>query len=203
MKFVFCEGKDDLAVIQGVAVSIGLNDLNIEFFSGKDNLTHFLKAARLRPEFSRNQVSAVGIVRDADEDGQAAFQSVRAAMLANGFNAPEKSGGVAAGEILTGVMIIGPNDGKGMIEDLCLKSVSNLPEFPCVEDYFRCVSQKRGRADFSAKAKVRAWLATQSDHDLRVGKAAEAGYWPWQSPAFEPLKVFLKKLANASEIKAV
>ena len=199
MKFVFCEGKDDLAVIQGVAVSIGLINLNIEFYSGKDNLTHFLKAARLRPEFSRNQVAAVGIIRDADEDGQAAFQSVHAALLANGFNAPEKSGGVAAGEIITGVMIIGPNAGRGMIEDLCLQSVRDVPEFPCIEGYFQCVSQKSGRADFSSKAKVRAWMAAQKDHDLYVGKAAEAGYWPWQSPAFDPLKVFLNTLANASD----
>src|SRR5882724_9820573 len=80
MKFVFCEGGDDLAVITGVAGSIGLADVRIEPFLGKDKLRSFLKDVQTRPEFSRNMVTAVGIVRDADEDGIAAFQSVRDAL---------------------------------------------------------------------------------------------------------------------------
>jgi hypothetical protein len=194
MKFVFCEGRDDIAVITGVAGSIGLNDLRIERFLGKDNLRNFLRDVQTRSEFAQNKVTAVGIIRDADDDGNAAFQSVRDALLANGFKAPDQSGGFAVNGIKIGVLIVGPKNGKGMVEDLCLSSVGNRPEFPCVEDYFRCIAEKSDRKNFSSKARIRVWMASHSDHEYYVGKAAAEGYWPWDSPAFDSMKEFLRQL---------
>ena len=81
-----------------------------------------------------------------------------------------------------------------MMEDLCMQSVSDRPEFPCVDEYFRCVSERSGRQSFSSKAKVRAWMASHPDYESYVGKAAEKGYWPWDNPAFDPLKRFLRAL---------
>ncbi len=81
-----------------------------------------------------------------------------------------------------------------MGEDLCLNSVSNHPQFACVDDYFRCIAQKCNRNNFSSKAKVRVWMASHVDYDLRVGGAAEEGYWPWGSPVFDSMKQFLQKL---------
>ena len=194
MKFVFCEGWDDLAVITGVAGSIGLTDLRVEPFLGKGKLRSFLREVQTRPEFAQNKVAAVGIIRDADEDGDAAFQSVRDALLANGFKAPDQNGGFAVNGINIGVLIVGPKHGKGMVEDLCLSSVSNRPEFSCVEDYFRCIAEKSDRKNFSSKARIRVWMASQVDYDVRVGIAAEMGYWPWESPAFDSMKEFLRQL---------
>jgi Protein of unknown function (DUF3226) len=194
MKFVFCEGGDDLAVISGVAVSLGLADLQIEKFLGKNKLRQFLKDLQTRPEFAANMVQAIGIVRDADQDGDAAFQCVRDALSANGFNAPEENGGFAENGIKTGVLIVGPKGGKGMVEDLCLDSVCHHPEFSCMEDYFQCITQKSGRKDFSSKARVRVWMASQVDFELYVGKAAEKGYWPWEDPVFDTMKEFLRRL---------
>jgi hypothetical protein len=194
MKFVFCEGGDDLAVANGVADSIGLAGIHVERFLGKDKLRSFLKDVKTRPEFAQNKVEAIGIIRDADEDGNAAFRSVCDALRTNGFKAPDTNGGFATNGIRVGVLIVGPKNGKGMVEDLCLNSVSDLPEFPCVEDYFRCISQKCDRKEFSSKAKVRVWMASHVDHEFYVGKAAEKGYWPWESPVFNPMKAFLRQL---------
>ncbi len=194
MKFVFCEEGDDLAVITGLAGSIGLADVRIEPFLGKDKLRDFLKDVQTRPEFSRNMVSAVGIVRDADNDGNAAFQSVRDALLANGFKAPNRNGGFTVNGIKVGVLIVGPNGGQGMIEDLCLNSISDQPEFPCVDNYFRCIAQRCARKDFSSKARIRVWMASHVDYELYVGVAARKGYWPWDSPVFDSMKDFLRQL---------
>ena len=79
-----------------------------------------------------------------------------------------------------------------MIEDLCLLSVSNRPEFPCVDEYFQCIAQRSGRQGFSSKARVRVWMASHVDYEYYVGKAAEKGYWPWESPVFDSLKEFLR-----------
>jgi hypothetical protein len=37
-------------------------------------------------------------------------------------------------------------------------------------------------------------MASHRDYDLKVGLAAEKGYWPWESMAFDLLKDFLKRL---------
>jgi hypothetical protein len=194
VKFVFCEGGDDLAIITGVANSIGLNALTVERFLGKTKLHEFLRDARLRPEFSRQQVESLAVVRDADEDDKAAFQSVCDSLRNNGFAVPAANGGFADGRPKVGVLIVGPNGGSGMVEDLCLKSVSDRPEFDCVDSYFRCIEQKSGRKNFSSKARLRVWMGSQPDYDLYVGKAAEKGYWPWGNPAFNELKAFLKAI---------
>jgi hypothetical protein len=193
-KFVFCEGKDDVAVIKGIVQFSRIVDLVVEEFGGRNKLRDFLRDAKLRPEFAQNRVGSIGIVRDADDDDRAAFQSVRDTLIANGFTAPETNGVVAGEPIRVGVLIIAPNAGKGMIEDLCLQSVSGNPEFACVDEYFRCVAEKSERKTFSSKARVRAWMASHTDYDLRVGIAAEKGYWPWASPAFDSLKNFLHQL---------
>src|SRR5437867_2664483 len=119
MKFVFCEGGDDLAVAKGVASSIGLTDLRVEPFLGKDNLRNFLREVQTRPEFAQNKVAAIGVIRDADENEAAAFQSVCDSLRANGFKAPERNGAFTVNGIKCGVLIVGPKRGKGMVEDLC------------------------------------------------------------------------------------
>jgi hypothetical protein len=194
LKFVFCEGGDDLAVISGIAKATGLPDLRIEPFLGKNKLRAFLGDVQKRPEFAQSRVAAVGIVRDADEDAKVAFHSVRDALRASGFKSPDANGGVTEDGIRVGILIIGPNNDQGMVEDLCLKSVSDRPEFGCVDDYFRCVTEKCGRKDFSSKSKVRVWMASQRDYDYYVGKAAEHGYWAWDSSVFDELKRFLRAL---------
>jgi len=194
LKFVFCEGGDDEAVLRGVAQSIGLTELRIEPFLGKDNLGNFLAALQKRPEFAQDRVESIAVVRDADEGGEKAFRSVCDVLRAHGFSAPEQNGLITAGKIKVGVLVIGPNGGRGMIEDLCLQSVSDRPEFGCVDEYFRCIAARSARTTFTSKARVRVWMASHVDYDLRVGLAAAAGYWPWGHGAFDELKRFLREL---------
>lgn len=192
MKFVFCEGKDDVAVVRGLAAHLGLS-LEVEEYGGKNKVSLLLQGLRTRPEFVQGKIEAIAILRDADEDASATFTSVRSALIQNSFEAPDAAGDFKQSSMRVGIFIVGVN-GKGMIEDLCLKSVADRPEFPCVDDYFSCITEKSGRTPFSSKAKVRVWMASQADHEFHVGKAAAHGYWPWESPAFDSLKNFLKAL---------
>jgi hypothetical protein len=191
MKFVFCEGKDDVAVVQGLVKHLGL-DLNVERYDGKDKLASFLETLPKRPEFAQQQVKSIAILRDADADSEAAFTSVSNTLQRVGYAAPANDGGFTQTPLKVGVFIIAI-DGKGMIEDLCLASVADHPEFPCVGSYFDCLARNSPR-EFSSKAKVRVWMASQVDHEYHVGKAADEGYWPWESAAFDALKNFLKAL---------
>jgi len=192
MKFVFCEGKDDVAVVRGLAAYLGLT-FEVEEYGGKNNVSILLQGLRTRPEFVQQKVESMAILRDADADAAATFTSVRSALLQNKFEAPDLVGIFTQSIMRVGVFVVGVN-GKGMIEDLCLNSIADRPEYPCVDSYFACITEKSGRANFSPKAKVRVWMASHVDYEYHVGKAAAEGYWPWESPAFNSLKDFLKAL---------
>jgi hypothetical protein len=84
---------------------------------------------------------------------------------------------------------------KGILEDLCLASVAGENGISCVQEFFQCIRRNAKRKPKNlAKAKVCAWLASQEKSDLRLGEAAEKGYWNWDNPAFKQLKSFLGKL---------
>jgi hypothetical protein len=191
-KFVFCEGPGDAMVIRSLARDLGL-DFSVEKYGGKGNLANFLQELSRRPEFAQQQVAAMAILRDADEDSAAAFASVRDTLRQNNFDAPDANEAFTESSPRVGIFIMGV-DGKGMIEDLCLKSVADQPEFHCVDDYFRCIARHSARQEFKSKAKVRVWMASHVDWEYHVGKAAEEGYWPWANPAFDGLKNFLRTL---------
>jgi hypothetical protein len=191
-KFVFCEGKDDVAVIRSLAKNVGLV-VTIEDYGGRNKLTNFLQGLSKRPEFAQEQVAAIAILRDADDDAVAAFASVRDTLRQNGFEAPDANENFKVSTLRVGVFIVGVN-GKGMIEDLCLKSVADRPEFACVDTYFGCVAQHSKRKEFHSKARFRVWMASQDDYKYDAGKAAEEGYWPWENPGFDGLKNFLRAL---------
>ena len=86
----------------------------------------------------------------------------------------------------------GIND--GMLETLCVQSVETEPEFHCLSDYFTCLSSHGIRPIQWDKALAHAWLASRPEPDKHLGKAAQAGYWPWQSHAFDNLWVFLRSM---------
>ncbi len=67
LKFI-CVGKEDVAIVNGVAQSIALPPFNTEFYEGIAKLRSFLKAFKGRPEFVRNEVASIAVIRDADSN---------------------------------------------------------------------------------------------------------------------------------------
>jgi hypothetical protein len=189
---VFCEGGDDEAVIKTLAKSLDL-DLTIEPFNGKDNLRNFLRDLRTRPDVAQQRVRSLAVIRDADENPASAFVSVRDALTANGFAAPSKNGAVQDGNPRCGILIM-PANRPGMLEDLCLESVANRPEFGCVDEYFRCIAARSTRTTFTSKSKIRVWIASHTDYRFYVGEAVKAGFFPLEHQGFEPLRTFLGAL---------
>ncbi len=51
MKFIFCEGKDDVAVLRGLTSHLKL-EIQVEEFGGKSKLANFLRTLPKRPEFA-------------------------------------------------------------------------------------------------------------------------------------------------------
>lgn len=81
-----------------------------------------------------------------------------------------------------------------MLETLCLTSVSTTPELHCVGDYFQCLRSHAVMSGNPHKARAHAWLASRPEPGKRMGEAAQAGYWPWDSDAFAELWSFIRSL---------
>jgi hypothetical protein len=66
-----------------------------------------------------------------------------------------------------------------------------------MEQYFQCLKQKNLPLPGNiSKAKVQVFLASRHKAGLRLGEAAQEGYWPWEVEAFGEVKDFLQRIAS-------
>jgi hypothetical protein len=82
----------------------------------------------------------------------------------------------------------------GMLETLCIQSVSGQPVFRCLEDFFSCCQSHGPLPGNIHKAWAHVWLASRPVTGRRVGEAALANDWPFADPAFGPLWGFLRQM---------
>lgn len=200
-RLLVVEGRDEeMFFTAALRDHLGLADVQIIPSHGKARLAQILPALVNDPHFS--MVQGLGVVRNADltapgstdTSAARAFQSVCGSLGRAGLPCPAGHGQFAAGPPRVGVFIIPNGVDDGMLETLCLVSVSSLPEFPCVDGYFRCLQGHGAVPNNLHKARAHAWLASRAEPDKRVGEAAQAGYWPWASDAFRDLWAFISSL---------
>lgn len=201
-KLLVGEGPEDERFFSALIGFLRIDDVQIERFGGTGNLSPYLKTLVVRPGFS--SLRSLGITRDANGNAADAFRSVCGALLVAHLPVPaaprqfatEVPGGFPNTDpIRVGTFILPGDNVPGMLEDLCLASVQTAPGVECVDDYLSCIEQAAGRVpDNLAKARVHAWLASRERPGLRLGEAAEKGYWPWESAAFDQIKQFITDL---------
>ena len=188
------EGDDELHVFNKILQSISLDGVfQVEKYGGKDSLRLYLSGLKNRVGFS--DLESVIITRDADTDADSAFQSVTDALLFYDFACPAMRGALSGGIPAIGVYIIPGGKIKGMLEDVCLSSVDDDPTIPCVDVFLNCLQEKSIAPSNTSKARAQAFLASRDRPDLRLGEAAEKGYWNLDHAVFDGLKTFLMEAA--------
>ena len=94
--------------------------------------------------------------------------------------------------------LVVPHDREsGVIEDVCLDSVSEDPAMVCIDRYFECIEESDTpgpRQVWMSKARTHAFLASRERPNLRIGEAADRGIWQFEHAAFNPLKDLLRLL---------
>jgi hypothetical protein len=187
------EGQDEVFFFQAFLAHLGRNDVQVEQFRGKTNLSPFIHWLKNRAGYPT--LLTLAVTRDADVSVASAFQSISTALSNHGLAVPPAPGQFAAGAPRVGVFVVPDNAAPGMLEDLCLSAVQTDPVMPCVNDYFQCVQNQANRLpNPMAKARVHAWLSSHLEPDLRLGEAAKKNIWPWASPAFDALRQFPQNL---------
>lgn len=206
-KQLLVEGTSDKYLFAAMLDELGVTEIEIHGYGGKPGLRGFLKAFIRTPGFDPRDartagggttggVSSLGIVRDADDDPGAAFQSVRDALLNVNLPAPDASGQVAEEENRrVSIMILPDNGGVGMLETVCLASVADDPAMECVDDYVECLRAKLAEMPANLeKARLQTFLASRRKPGLLLGQAAAKGYWQWDHAAFNEVKSFVQAL---------
>jgi hypothetical protein len=162
-KILLVEGKDEVCLFTELLKVLNLaNDIQIIEAKGKDRFANELINITLRSGF-RQLVTSIGIIRDADNDPQGAFKSVCSALHRAELVEPSVPLVPKAGHPQVVVMIVPNADSCGMIENVCLDSVSDDPAMDCVEQFFQCLQeQDRILAENDIpKARVRAFLVSR------------------------------------------
>jgi hypothetical protein len=208
-KLLLVEGQDEVGFIRALLDVIGMDDIELWDAKGKTNLRQALMAVRLVPGFE--SVTSIGVIRDADEDAKAAFDSVVAHLKAQGYPVPQQVGTSAVKDGLAASVFIFPGgEAPGMLETLVWKSIENhaiateVAEFitrcrdilPAeIEDEVRTAGPAGWRKPRGPdKARMQALLATMIEAKPRVGIAAQKGYFDLTDATFAAFCDYLKAL---------
>jgi len=194
--FIIGEGVDEQGLFSAITRIFEYSSaFQVAAIGGKTRLKSNLSGLVKQP--GSDQLEAIAILRDADDDARAAFDSVRNVVAASGLVPPLRHGEFSTSTPRVGIFILPDGARPGMLEDLCIDSVRTKPGFPCVQYFLECVRREGLVPKNRTKAEAHAWLAAQEPTGRRVGEAAGAtGGWDLSHPAFEPLISFLRRMAE-------
>lgn len=195
-KLIAAEGKATKLLTEHYLRHLGVQGIQVEDFGGHPSFSAQVRAVRALSGFERN-VQSFAIVRDAEDDAAAAFQSVCDALAAANLPIPNALGAKAAGHPDVSVFVLPNNEEGGMLETLCVRSVASDPAAKCVEDYIQCIAAAGLPGPNNIwKARAQAFLASRPVAGLAVGWAAgeEYGYWNWEDESFSQFREFLSAL---------
>ena len=198
-KLLLVEGREDLAVFRELCDHWGLDDIQIIAMEGIKNLRARLNVLVRDPGFRK--LRTLGVARDADDNAQSAFQSVRSALaecppLSTGL--PPKAGVRGAANPATIVFVVPDNTSPGNLETMLNRTRAGDPTDRCIDEYFDCLAQQ---AEFGPserrldKARAHARIAVSSNPARSVGHSVRAsGVWDLDHESLTPAKAFLAGL---------
>ncbi len=194
-KQLLVEGKDQRNFFNEFMLHLDCQGIQVQDFGGITDLRTFLGQFVKAPDFG-SVVESVGIVRDAEGDANAAWQSVQSALRGAGIPVPAGVGQRSAASPYVTVLIL-PGDGNpGMLETVLNRTFSDDPVNTCIDNFFACVERLPGKKiHIPDKARARAYMWTRENPHVSVGVAAQAGYWDFDHEAFAPLRSFLTALS--------
>ena len=191
-RLLLVEGDTDVGLFLRLCQWIEISNIQIVPYGGKGNFRNVLRVLKAQARFE--EVEYLCVVRDADTDAEAARQSVEDTLAHAGLPLPGQSGVPATDTLRTMIQIMPPGRSDGCLETLLWQTIAE-PIASCITDYIEC-SQVPTPGSRRAKARVYAYIATQKKPELSLGQSARAGYWDLGHPHFEPVKEFLRSLAE-------
>ena len=192
-KQILVEGKDAASFFVAFLSDCNLTGFQIQDFGGINELRGFLKALKITPGFVEI-VTSLAVIRDAESDPTAAFNSVCTSLSAAGLPVPTAPANLVHDSPKVGIYILPDPRSDGMLETLCLRAVSLDPVAPCLDLYFNCLREVGHYPTNMDKARFQAFLASRPRPGLLIGHAANAGFLNFGSNEYDSLRLFLANL---------
>jgi hypothetical protein len=202
---ILCEGADATYYIIELLETWGQTNSEFEAFQALDfggvkNLNRYLKTLSLRPNYEI--VKSVTIIRDAEQDAQAATMSIVDSLRSNGFYCASRANAVSEGDFPKTGFVLFPtcneNPENGTLEDLCLRTLSqkNADEvLGVVDSVAQNFKFKRPH-----KNRLHAYFSLTDEYvGLKIGEAAKACAFNFESPEIASLKNFLAQISSCSQ----
>lgn len=195
-KQLLVEGRDAEALFYPFLESMEVTDIEIHNYGSITELAGFLKQFIRNADFRQLPVTSIGIVRDAEDNAESAFQSICSALKNANLPVPSQNiQGVDVQNLKVSTFVLPDGKRPGMLETLILKAVEDKSDLSCVEQYLQCVKQSTGVGPkVMDKARFLAFLAAQQEYKPVTGHAARAGYLNFASSIYDPLKAFIRAL---------
>ncbi len=180
------EGPDDVRLVNDLLKTVPNGDtLQCINSEGKDKMPAILKQIKYTPGFSCAKKVAVMI--DADNNPAQAVKDALKYLRKAEFDS----------SINTSFQIV-PQSGEGMLEDICMESVSDSPVMACIESFIECVNNSGLEIPRNkSKQKFLAYISTlPKATDGTVKAALQKSYFDLSHSAFNDIRNFLIELCS-------
>ncbi len=185
-KIIGVEGKDEINFFRALFNYLNIRDIQLIDFGGKDNFNNRIEQIVKLENF--NNVSHLGLIRDADNDSEAAFKSVKNSLKKVNLPTPDNNQCFSSkGVPKTGIFIM-PGDNKtGMLEDLCIETIDNNTN-ECIKNLIECVEEKPDKIE---KSIIQIYLAVKNPIVNSLGLGALKGHINFDDNRMEAIKEFV------------
>lgn len=206
---ILCEGKDEFNFLIYYLNSEALSDhpeysqsIQVEDFGGNEELSTKLVLWTKAPGFEH--LKTLLIIRDAEQNAELAVNSIVSAFQKAGLPTPLQPHQFALSESLkTGFLMFPACSSElvnGTLEDLCL-SILRENESVILDRVDSFLSELEGQSIRTFprrfKAQLHTYLSvTDKFVSLKVGEAAKAGAFNWNSPSLDSIKSFLAEMIH-------
>ena len=195
---ILVEGIDDAKFVDAFLKGMGKGGVQIAEVKGVPGFRPFVTGTLIRAA-NFSMLQKLFLVRDADQNVGAAFQSIQSILRQANLPSPAQPWqSIQQGQLTVSVAILPDESSEGNLEDLCIRSIADKYEgsraLECVERYLCCRNPAIVPRSKRSKAKLHSYLAIADEPGRRLGEAADAGVWDWESPALKQLADFLWQL---------
>lgn len=194
-KILLVEGADEWYFFYNlIEEKLRISDIQICDMKGKSNLSELLTLVKKSDFYhlKRRQLK-IGLVLDADRSFSKTIEDITK-HINTIFELSIESITINFSNTLPAISayILPNNCDNGMLEDICLASVSGSHQMQCIEGYFECLKNMDIIPSEISKAKTMCYLASKDPFKTSIGFAATEGHWDYEQPAFKDLISYIK-----------
>lgn len=210
-RLLLVEGDGDREFFKCLLSNIGIDNIQVAYFGGKDSLTSkngFIDALAVALLSRANvDIKVVGIILDADSsqvnsriDKVNTFvDKINLHKIKNiSFDKITKCGEFTKTKTKIGTFIMPDCQNQGMLETLCIRSLDTESISNCIDNYISCIESILGQLEKIDKRKVQIYIAakTKDCEEKNIGHAVNSGMFDLNHKVFDEIKGFLKKMSE-------